>query len=141
VTLRFSDHFGLGKSQAQLDFVDVDLHTDIPLFVDPYAISLEDTEWFIECNNLIIDFFELVVQSIRDGNEVRARSLLSNLREPNDTRLGLSTGRSRGNGIGGEQSGQIFDRLKDSKAVLTGNLTDLADTELVIRGIGRDKIS
>jgi len=139
--MRFSDYFELNKSQVELDFVDIPLTTDLPLYVDPYALSLEDAEWFVACNNLVIDFFELVVNCIRENEENRARRLLQNLREPNDTHLGLSSGRPRGSGIGGMQSEQIFERLRQSEAVRTGMLTDLADAELVIPGIGRDKIS
>jgi hypothetical protein len=35
----FAEHFRLNKSQAELDFVDVPIDGDIPLFVDPFAIS------------------------------------------------------------------------------------------------------
>jgi len=35
----FSELFGLNKTQLQLDFVDVELDTDIPLFIDPFALS------------------------------------------------------------------------------------------------------
>lgn len=141
MNLRFSDHFWIGKSQAELDFVDVPLTTDLPLFVDPYALSVEEAPWFVECNDLVVGFFELLVRSIRDGETRRAMRLLANLREPNDTRLGFSSGRPRGSGIGEDQAAQIFERLKKSEAVRTGKLRDLADAELVIPGIGRDKIS
>ncbi|MGN6031270.1 MAG: hypothetical protein ACTHQE_06355 [Thermomicrobiales bacterium] len=139
--MRFSDYFGLRGTQTELDFVDVPLTTDLPLYVDPYALSLEEAEWFAVCNDLVVNFFELIVRCISEGEEQRARRLLLNLREPNDTHLGLSTGKPRGSGIGGMQSEQIFERLRLSEAVQTGMLKDLADAELVIPGIGRDKIS
>lgn len=40
---RFADHFGLGLTQYQLDFVNVPLHTDIKLFVDPTPLALPPT--------------------------------------------------------------------------------------------------
>ena len=38
--MRFSEAFHLQKKQAELDFVDVELASDIPLFVDPFALSI-----------------------------------------------------------------------------------------------------
>lgn len=139
--VRFSDYFNLGKSQAELDFVDISLDTDLSVFVDPYALNLESASWFVECSELVIGFFTLVVGSIRDGNERRARTLLAHLHEPNDTRLGLSSGVPRGNGLGAKQAAQLYSRLAGSRAVRTGKLRDLADAELVIPGISSDKIS
>lgn len=93
---RFSDHFGLNKSQAELDFVDVPLHTDIPLFIDPYALSIEPDPWFVECNDLVVGFFELVFDAIRDGRRTEARTLLRSLHENNDTHLGYSSCKTEG---------------------------------------------
>jgi hypothetical protein len=139
--IRFYDYFELGKTQAELDFVDIPLETDLALYVDPYALSLEHDPWFATCNDLVVGFFDLVVNSIKEGDTERARRLLRHLQEPNDTHLGLSSGRPRGRGVGTDQAGQIYDRLAASKAVRTGKLHDLADAELVIPGIGSDKIS
>ena len=88
-SIRFSDYFKLGKSQPELDFVDIPLETDISLFVDPYALSIENDEWFAECNNLVVDYFQLVVDSIKGNDLATAKRLLFNLHEPNDTHLGL----------------------------------------------------
>jgi len=141
ISIRFSDHFKLGKSQAELDFVDVPLETDISLFVDPYALSIEMDSWFAECNNLVVDYFQLVINSIKEKEFQTARKLLTNLHEPNDTHLGLSTGKPSGRGVGLIQAGAIYNQLKNSKAVLTGKLQDLSDCELLIPGISNDKIS
>lgn len=119
---RFSDHFGLNKSQAELDFVDIPFNTDLPLFVDPYAISVEEDPWFGECNDLIVDYFQLVVDSIRNSDIEVAKKLLSNLHEPNDTHLGYSHGRPDGRGIGSRQADALFQRLRTSEAVRTGRL-------------------
>jgi len=139
--LRFSERFELGKSQAELDFVDIPLNTDIRLFVDPYALSVETDPWFIDCSNLVVDFFQLVIDSIRRNDTTTASRMLLNLHEPNETHLGFSTGRPAGRGIGTGQASDLYYRLRDSKAVQTGLLTHLTDCELVIPGIGSDKIS
>lgn len=83
---RFSQVFNLNKSQAELDFVDIPLDTDIKLFVDPYAISIRKEAWFQECSVLINSFFQELIDCIRTENKSKAKRLLSNLSEPNETR-------------------------------------------------------
>ncbi len=139
--MRFSEYFDLALSQYELDFVDIPLETDIELFIDPYAIAVRNEPWFTESNNVLVDYFNLVLAATRAGRDTDALWLLRQLKEPNQTHFGLSHERPAGRSIGSEQSLDIFDRLKNSRAVETGFLQDLADCELVIPGIARDKIS
>ena len=69
VALRFSNVFipGPAKRQAELAFVDVLLDTDIPLFVDPFAFKIEPGEWAVECNDLVVSFFQVLVDAIKSG--------------------------------------------------------------------------
>jgi hypothetical protein len=138
---RFSQAFKLNKTQSQLDFVDVPLHTDIWLCVDPFAISQRVDVLSQQSHATLLAFFQEVVDSIRSGNMSRAQELLLHLREPNETHLGLSQNRSKGAGIGPMQARQIFTALRDSSAVRTGFLNSLEECELMIEGIGRDKLS
>ena len=130
--IRFSDHFGLGKAQPGLDFVDIPVNGDIQLFVDPYAFTLENDPWFVDSNNLIIDYFSLLIEAIRAGNLDQANRLLTNLHEPRETHLGFSALGSSGRGIGPDQATDLLDALKNSQAVQTGKLKDLADAGAVI---------
>jgi hypothetical protein len=139
--VRISQAFTLNKTQAELDFVDVDLATDNPLFLDPFALSQQFNELSRSCHLTLIGFFQKIVDDIRAGQLEQAQRLLFNLSEPNETRLGLSKGRPQGAGIGGHQARQIFEALRDSAAVREGFLTSLEECELMIDGIGRDKIS
>ena len=139
--IRFSDYFKLGKSQAGLDFVDIPVNGDIRLFVDPYAFGLENDPWFVESNDLIVDYFSLLIESIRASKLDQAKRLLTNLHEPGETHLGFSTVGSSGRGIGRSQATDLLDALANSQAVQTGKLQDLADCELLIPGISADKIS
>jgi hypothetical protein len=138
---RFSQAFGVKKSQAELDFVDVRLQTDIWLFIDPFAISQRLDPWSQRSHGTLVAFFQKVVDHIRASRLTEARELLSHLQEPNETRFGLSKKRPAGAGIGPHQAQQLFDALKDSTAVKTGFLSSLEECELMIEGIGRDKIS
>jgi hypothetical protein len=138
---RLSDYFGLKKSQSELDFVDVPTVADLLLFVDPYSFTLDTDPWFVECNNLIVDYFALLVESIRVGKNDQAEQLLSNLHEPEDTHLGFAQTGSPGRGVGRNQANDLLEALTKSKAVQTGALDDLSDCELLIPGISSDKIS
>lgn len=137
----FSQFFALDKTQAELDFVNVDPERDTRVFVDPYALEVKDDQWSNRCANHIRSFFQAVVHSIRNGDEERAMHLLSNLHESQETFLGLSKGVPRGRGIGSENAEQLYAALAGSRAIQTGVISDLAEAELFIPGIGRDKIS
>jgi hypothetical protein len=132
---------GINKSQPQLDFVDVPVNADLPVFVDPFAIAQRPDELSQTCHKTLITFFQLIVDSIRGGDDEGARRLLLHLREPNETRLGLSAKRPRGAGIGQRQATELYEALKDSSAVTTGFIASLEECELMIDGISRDKIS
>lgn len=138
---RVSEHFDLGLSQPQLDFVDVKIETDTRVYLDPRALTLLDTDWGRECVALIGDFFGCVLSAITSGDEARAIRLLNQLHEPNETRLGLSRGTPAGHALGPELAGRVRLALERSEAVKTGLLTDLEDTILMIEGIRNDLIS
>jgi hypothetical protein len=137
----FSRFFELDKTQAELDFVNVDPQKDARVFVDPYALEVKDDKWSNRCADHIRSFFQAVLHSIKTGDDDRAKHLLSNLHESQETFLGLSRGVPSGRGIGSENAGQLYAALAGSKAIQTGLISDLAEAELFIPGIGRDKIS
>ncbi|MGB8354352.1 MAG: hypothetical protein WCD79_10720 [Chthoniobacteraceae bacterium] len=136
-----SQFYAIGKSQAELDFVDVQLRRDNRLFVDPFAISQRPDPWSQEAHSIIVRFFQRVVDDIRRGNTDAALEALSYLREPNETRFGLSAGEPHGAGIGDMQAEDLLNALVQSSAVKTGSLNSLEECELMIEGIGHDKIS
>jgi hypothetical protein len=137
----FSEFYALGQNQLELDFVDVPVDGDILLFVDPFAISQRVDPWCRECNRTIVSFFQHVVDAIISHDLGLARELVAHLGEPNETRLGFSRGRPQGAGIGFGQSEQLLEALQDSSAVRTGFISALEEAEILIEGVGRDKIS
>lgn len=136
-----SKYFDLQRSQAELDFVDVDVSGDVRVFVDPTALRLMGTTWSHECVSLLQSFFETVLDCIRGGDEDRGKRLLGQLREPNETHLGLSKHESRGRALGPESADDVWDALSESRAVTTGLLEDLEDTILTVPGIRNDIVS
>jgi hypothetical protein len=140
--VRVSEKFGLGVTQASLDFVDVDILGDVPVFIDPKAIRLQSGEWAETCQALLQSFFEELLAAIKDGNKERVAELVLHLDEPNETHLGVSKGEARGRGLGnGKRSREVVDALANSVAGKTGLLQDLEETVLFVTGIGRDIVS
>ena len=118
--MTFAERYGLKKSQAELDFVNVPLDEDVALFIDPFAISQRPERWTQDCSRLINSFFQKVIDHIRSGDLRKAKKLLLNLSEPNETRFGYSSGKPKGAGIGSMQADQLLDALSQSEAVRTG---------------------
>lgn len=139
--MRVSEHFQLGRIQPTLDFVDVDINNDVAVFVDPRALRLLNTEWAAECVALIQSFFTTVLSAIRSGDDGKARNLLMQLGEPNETHLGLSRGRSRGRALGPHLANDLWVALSKSEAMKQGLLEDLEDTILMVEGISSDIVS
>lgn len=139
--MRISQAFGLSYSQGELDFVDVRVDGDTAVFVDPAALRHIQGEWAQEGIALIQDFFQTVIEAIHEGRRTDAISLLSGLREPNETRLGLSSGRPRGRALGPGSAADVWEALDRSEATRTGLLQHLEDTALLVRGIGPDIVS
>lgn len=104
---RVSTVYKLKRSQATLDFVDVDVERDTKVFVSPRALTLMQTDWGDGCVSLVQNFFETVLQLIKCGDDVGAETLLRELREPNETHLGMSRGKSRGRALGDESAHDV----------------------------------
>lgn len=139
--MKFLAAFGRNLSQAELDFVDVDVTTDNRLYLDPYAIQIRDDEWSASCGDHIRSFFNEVLDALRSDNVRRAEHLLGNLHEPNETFLGESSGPPSGRGVGQGKANDLAHALRRSRAFNTGLLSDISEAELFIKGVGPDTIS
>lgn len=131
----------LNKGQAELDFVDIDISQDIPLFIDPFFISIRTDNWSIETSRTVKDFFQKVIDLIRQNRIREAKALFGHLHEPNTTCLGLSRGTPKGRGVGHGDTEDIFDSIVRSQAIQTGLIQDLEDNLLFVEGFGKDKLS
>lgn len=141
LAVRVSEHYKLDRTQPTLDFVDVDVVTDIAAFVEPAAVRLLPSPWAQDCHLSLTTFFSAVLAAIGAGDQTVVRRLLGPLREPNETHLGLSVGPSRGHGLGTGRGGDLADALSRSLAAQSGLLRDLEDSALMVEGVGRDIIS
>lgn len=138
---RFSEIYSLGKTQAELNFVDITPGYDTPLYLDPYALTTREDNWSVDAHGYVVSFFQSVLDAVAKKDREKSVRLLSRLGEPEETHLGVSEKGNKGRGVGGVQANDLYDAILKSKAASSGLLEDLSDFALFIPGIGRDKIS
>lgn len=139
--MKISQIFNLNKSQAELDFVDIDINEDVPLFIDPFFISIRSDKWSIEVNRTIKNFFQKVINLIIQNKIREGKELFRHLQEPNTTCLGMSKGAPQGRGVGKGDTDDIFESIVKSRAIQTGLIEDIEDNLLFVEGFGKDKLS
>lgn len=139
--MRVSQYYKLGRTQESLDFVDVDLETDVPVFLSPRALDELPTAWGQECASSVQSFFGHILSLIREGRNSRAEALLKYLREPNETHLGLSQAEPAGRALGEGSAHDVWSALATSEAAKSGLINELEDTVLLVPGIGPDIVS
>lgn len=139
--MRISQLFTLNKSQAELDFVDIDVKKDTPLFLDPFFLGNRKDKWSMEATSTLKSFFQELIDLTIAGKEKNARHLFEYLHEPNSTCLGMSQSEPEGKGVGSTDTSNIYDNLLQSKAIQTGLLQDIEDNILFVDNFGKDKLS
>lgn len=138
---RVSRYFKLGRDQTTLDFVDVPIGNDTPVFLDPSRLRTMESVWASECNSLLQHFFETLLRHLQSNNKAAGISMLSALVERNEFHLGFSSGISDGRAFGSGYAEKIWTAMEASNASKTGLLKDIEDTCLFIDGVGPDRIS
>lgn len=140
-SMKVSQVFNLGKTQYELDFIDIDPDYDTPLFIDPYLLSKRNDLWSIDASRTVRSFFQHLIALLHSQDIGHARRIFSYLGEPNETCLGLSRGSPQGRGVGMVDMGNIFDSLLRSRAVQEGIVEDIEDCRIFVDGVDKDKIS
>src|SRR5947207_11857769 len=120
--MRVSEYYHLRRTQPSLDFVDVDIENDTPVYIDPSTIKKLSDEWASQCLEMLGTFFDSVLDAIKMNDQERARHLLIRLQEPNETHFGLSKGRSRGRALGPDLVEKVCNNLTVSRAARSGIL-------------------
>lgn len=138
---RFSHYFNLSSNQSELDFLDIYVNQDIPLFLDPYGIAAMGSKWSRDCETQIATYFQFLIDCIKAGDKRNTERLLNALHEVDEVSLGYSMGPPKGRGIGSVQAKEIQNAFENSQAAKSGDIKDIADCALMIPGINRDKIS
>lgn len=138
--MRISDKLGLDLKQSELDFVDVDLDNDLPLFLDPFFLSIRDDRWSKNAHRTLENYFQFILELFEQGKEDVARE---NFRftEPKEVCFGLSKAGTRGKGLGKDESNKLFQYIRDSNAVENELVNEPSDIKIFVHNIGHDKFT
>lgn len=139
--MKISEKLGLNKTQFELDFIDIDIEKDLPLFLDSNLIRKYDCEFNAKLSTTMDSFFSYLLNCLSNNLDDKAKYLCSHLGEINETHLGLSKGLSKGKGVGPINSVKIFEALKNSKAIEKGVLEDIEDLRTLVNGFDKDLLS
>lgn len=138
----FSRKFGLNISgHEDISFVDIDLTTDVTLYIDPTLIELVDHHWSNEAESVINDFFTNVFESCRQKEYERLYELVAHGGEPNETKLGQSTGQSRGKGTRPENLFNIFRSISVQQLAEKAIIKKPAELAIFVRNFAEDRMS
>jgi len=126
-------------------FVDVRLEQDNRLFIEPSAIraaARAGSRYAVEADQTLTSFFDQVLTSVRSTDIGRGLDLLTNLHEPNETRLGMTRIGVAGHGMGVGLARDLWKAMHANPAcrdaILVGRLEDLAP---YVDGVGPDLVS
>jgi hypothetical protein len=127
-----------------VEFINVHVERDNRIFLDPSAIRNSRGNYARRAQRTLENFFDEVLRCRRSGSasvQAKGLSLLQNLHEPNETRLGMSRVGVQGHGFGDDLGGVLWDELGANAACRTAAVSRLEDIKLFVKGVGDDLIS
>lgn len=68
--MKISKLLGINASQLQLDFIDINIDFDCPLYVDPFLIAYSNSQWTIETDQVIKNFFNEFKTAILEETDI-----------------------------------------------------------------------
>ncbi len=140
--MKYSEYFGLGElTQVDLDFLDGLVDKDVPLYIDPSQIQVQEGEWYEESAQIIYSFFETVFSLYREGENKKAESLLINAHEPNETKLGVSQGSPQGKGTSSEKLIEVFRHVIDQGLLRDELINEYNDLTIFVKDFAEDRMS
>lgn len=140
--MKISEIFNLKVSQLELDFVDVDLDKDCPLYIDPFLIANSNSQWAIQADQIIKNFFDEFKSVMLRKDYDKARELFIYMSEPKENCLGVSKkGTKNGRGVGELNTQKILDKIIESNAIETRIVNNIEDIIVFVEDIDRDKLS
>jgi hypothetical protein len=137
---RLTDHFGIHKSQAELDFVIQFLDEDLPLYVDPFLLWKSPSQQDQALHTLITNSFNHLNYLCKKNKKETAMETLVELSECREVGLGLSKSR-RGVRIGKDQAKEVLRLFETIPECSNFGFTHFEVIQLFVGGISKDRIS
>lgn len=138
-----SDFLNLNSitGHKDIEFIDIDLDRDTKLFIDPSLIAGSLDPWYTESNTTINSFFNNVFSCLRDNNNSKLKQLLDYGHEPNETKLGMSSGRPKGKGTTSDGLYDIFKTINTRNLLNDELIKNPMDLCVFVHDFGKDKMS
>lgn len=137
---RLTDHHGIHKNQAELDFAIQFFDEDIPLYVDPFLLWKSPSQQDQALHTAITNSFNHLNFLIKKDRCEEAVSTLINISECQEVGLGVSKTR-KGARIGKTQAIKILNLFQDIPEYSQFGFTHFEVIQLYISGISKDRIS
>ena len=135
--MTFNEKYHVSDSK----YINIELDTDNELFLDPYLIYLGKDEMSNRCSNRIVNYFSQLLKSAEHNNDNLGEYLVKYLQENNEVRLGYSQSKPCGKGFGKNKGLELYNNIKNSKAIKSGLVKDIFDASIMVENVGYDKIS
>jgi len=138
---KFSEQFEISKKQNKLEFIDILVDMDVPLFISPWLISASDCELSYKIEVTLKRYFEKLLLLIKNKEKENAIQFLMHLREPKEIHMGYGFEKYDGKAIGREKAEHLYDIFSTNKAAKTTLLSDICFSQILVEGIGSDNVS
>ncbi|WP_285396091.1 hypothetical protein [Lysinibacillus sp. fls2-241-R2A-57] len=140
--MQFSKYFNLnGYSQKDFEFIDIRVDWDNKLFIDPTRIEAENDSLAVECDQIILDFFNTILDLYCANKINEARGNLVYSGESNEIYLGYTEGFPQGTGNSEEELNEIFNNIHINELISKGLIGRIEDLHVFIDNFGCDKMS
>lgn len=137
---RITDHYGVHKSQAELDFAIQFLDEDIPLYVDPFLLWKSPSQQDQALHTAITNSFNNLNLLTKRRKADLATDILVELSECSEVGLGVSKTR-QGARIGKRQATEILQLFEKIPEYSNFGFTHFEAIQLYVDGISKDRIS
>jgi hypothetical protein len=137
---RLTDHYGILRSQEDLDFAIPFLDEDIPLYVDPFMLWRSPSQQDRSLHTALLNAFNHLGYLAKNGKEAQAVKNLVAASECEDVGLGTSSNRL-GKRIGQERAKEIISLFKRIPEYGRAGFRHIEEIQFFVDGISKDRIS